>query len=296
MNTRFQISSQRGQCSLWSGTQSGPSERCAPRSKWISLHGPQGPGLGHPPEVLVVAVVDVAPAGHPLRRQADLVPPDGPRLLVIGVGGGGEAIGRDAHVTRQEVPGPMDGVTLEVVPEAPVAEHLEQGVVPGRAADLLEVVVLARHPQASLHVHGAGVRALLDAPEHVLELDHATVGEQQRLVSRRHQAGAGHDGVAALGEVLEEPATDLVGRQRGDPGVVRRPVVSPETSMRVYRTAAPASPGLVACAWAVLAAVAPSASGVARQASARDGWRSRSPCVTLDARVHAHPTSARLSG
>ncbi len=32
MKTRFQISSQRGQCSLWSGTQSGPSESSAPRS------------------------------------------------------------------------------------------------------------------------------------------------------------------------------------------------------------------------------------------------------------------------
>ena len=43
MNTRFQISSQRGQVSLWSGMHSGPSLRCAPRSKWISLHGPHGP-------------------------------------------------------------------------------------------------------------------------------------------------------------------------------------------------------------------------------------------------------------
>ena len=43
MNTRFQTSSQRGHCSLWSGTQCGPSDRWAPRSKWISLHGPHGP-------------------------------------------------------------------------------------------------------------------------------------------------------------------------------------------------------------------------------------------------------------
>ena len=43
MNTRFQISSQRGHVSLWSGMHSGPSLRWAPRSKWISLHGPHGP-------------------------------------------------------------------------------------------------------------------------------------------------------------------------------------------------------------------------------------------------------------
>jgi len=43
MNTRFQISSQRGQVSEWSGMHCGPSENSTPRSKWISLHGPHGP-------------------------------------------------------------------------------------------------------------------------------------------------------------------------------------------------------------------------------------------------------------
>ena len=43
MKTRFQISSQRGHVSEWSGTHSGPSDRWAPRSKWSSLHGPHGP-------------------------------------------------------------------------------------------------------------------------------------------------------------------------------------------------------------------------------------------------------------
>ena len=100
----------------------------------------------------------------------------------------------------------MDRLALEVVAEAPVAEHLEERVVARRATDLLEVVVLAGHAQAALGVDGARVRARLDAPEHVLELDHAAVGEQQRLVARRHEAGAGHDRVPALGEELEEAA------------------------------------------------------------------------------------------
>jgi hypothetical protein len=43
MKTRFHTSSQRGQCSLWSGTHAGPSLSDAPLSKWISLHGPHGP-------------------------------------------------------------------------------------------------------------------------------------------------------------------------------------------------------------------------------------------------------------
>ena len=62
--------------------------------------GPARTRLGHPPEVLVVAMVDIAPASHTLRRQSDLVPPDRPRLLVVGVGGRGEAVGLNACISR----------------------------------------------------------------------------------------------------------------------------------------------------------------------------------------------------
>ena len=176
-------------------------------------------GVGHPPEVVVVAVVDVAPAGHPLRRQADLVAPDRPGDLVVGVGRGRQPVTGDAQVPGQEVPGPVDGLALEVVAERPVAEHLEQGVVARRPPDLLEVVVLARHPQAALVVDGARVRAGLGAGQDVLELDHARVREQERRVAGRDEARAGHDGVPALGEEVDEPATDLGGGQRDDPRV-----------------------------------------------------------------------------
>ena len=86
----------------------------------------------------------------PLRRQADLIRPDAVRLVVIGVDGRGDALAGDAELDGQELPGPVDRLALEVVAEAPVAEHLEQGLVARRAADLLEVVVLARDAQAGL--------------------------------------------------------------------------------------------------------------------------------------------------
>ena len=44
---------------------------------------PARAGVGHPPEVAVVACVDVAPARHALGRQADLVAPDVPGDLVV---------------------------------------------------------------------------------------------------------------------------------------------------------------------------------------------------------------------
>ena len=123
---------------------------------------------------------------------------------------------RDAEVAGQELPRPVDRLALEVVAEAPVAEHLEQRVVARRPADLLEVVVLAGDAQAALVVDGPHVVALLDARQRVLELDHPRVREQQRLVAGGHEARARDDRVAALGEELQEPGADLgAGAKRG---------------------------------------------------------------------------------
>ena len=181
---------------------------------------PARSGVGHAPEVLVVAVVDVAPASHPFGRQADLVAPDLPGDLVVLVGGRGQPVARDPEILRQEVPGPVDRLALEVVAEAPVAEHLEERVMAGRPADLLEVVVLAGDPQAALVVDRPGIGAGLRAGEDLLELDHARVREQEGLVARRDEARAGHGRVPALLEELDEPSPDLGRRQRDDARVL----------------------------------------------------------------------------
>ena len=158
---------------------------------------PAGTGVAHPPEVLLVAGRDVAPPHEALRRQADLVGPDGVRLVVIGVHRGGDAVGGDAQLIGQELPCPVDRLALEIVAEAPVAEHLEQRVVARRAADLLEVVVLALHAQAELGVDGANVVALLLPGQHPLERRHPRVDEQQRRIVAREQRRRWHAGVAA---------------------------------------------------------------------------------------------------
>ena len=180
---------------------------------------PARPDVGHPPPVLLVAVREVAPADEALGRQADLVAPDLERGVVGRVGRRSEALGRDAEVLREQLPRPVDGLALEVVAEAPVPEHLEEGVVAGRAPDFLEVVVLAGDAQAALVVDGARVRALLGPGQRVLELHHPRVREEQRLVAGRDEGGARHDRVAALGEEVDEPPPDLGGGQRLDPGV-----------------------------------------------------------------------------
>ena len=86
--------------------------------------------------------------------------------------------------------------------------------------------MLAAGAHAALRRGRALVRPLVDAEEHVLELDHAGVDEQQRRVVARHQRRRGHDGVATVGEVLQELAANLVGgharNHSGEPGRRRR--------------------------------------------------------------------------
>ena len=130
------------------------------------------PDVAHPPPVLLVAGREVAPAHEALRRQADLVLPHRVGQVVGRVHGRGQPVRGDAEVAGQELPRPVDRLALEVVAEAPVAEHLEQRVVARGPADLLEVVVLAGDAQAALVVDGTRVVALLDARQRVLELDH----------------------------------------------------------------------------------------------------------------------------
>ena len=174
---------------------------------------PAGTGVGHLPEVVrgVGRTLVVADAHDPLFGDADHVAPQRVGLVVVVVDGDQQALGRQLPHPGQQLPGPGNGVLLEIVAERPVAQHLEKGVVAGGVADRIEIVVLAAGAQAALDVGRAHVAALLRAQEHVLELDHARVGEQQGRVVARHQRGRGHDGVTLALEEFEEVAADAGG-------------------------------------------------------------------------------------
>src|SRR6185312_601449 len=107
---------------------------------------------------------------------------------------------------------------LEVVAERPVAQHLEEGVVARGVADRVEVVVLAAGTQATLHVGRTRVRQLLAAEEHVLELHHPRVGEQECGVVGWNQRRGGHDSVAAALEKLEEKRANFCSFHAVAPG------------------------------------------------------------------------------
>ena len=144
-------------------------------------------GVAHLPEVVGAALRLVADAHDLLGRQADHRVPQVVRLVVGLVDRHHEALGIDLERARQEVPAEADRILLEVVAERKIAEHLEEGVVPRRVPDVLQVVVFAARAHATLAARRAHVGALVLAEEAVLELDHAGVREQQRRVVAGHE-------------------------------------------------------------------------------------------------------------
>jgi len=172
--------------------------------------GATGTGVTHRPEVVgsVARALVVADADDAFLRYADVVVPDIVGFVVLGVDRDPQLVGRQLQHGGEELPGVLDRVLLEIIAEAEVAQHLEEGMVARGVADVLQVVVLAAGAHAALRRHRAGVGAFVLPREHVLELHHAGIGEQQGGVVARHQRAGGNDGVALGGEEVEKTLAD----------------------------------------------------------------------------------------
>src|SRR3972149_7045565 len=198
MKTRFHSSRKRAQSPLTRQTWPGIcdlSQVSGPRSMWISLSGPHGPGsalsrLCAPQVGRLVVARDVA--------------------LFVLEAGGPQILARQAPYLGQQLPGPGDGLGFVVVAERPVAQHLEEGVRAVVAADIVQVVVFSGYAHALLRVDGAQVRAAAGAEEDVLELNHPRVGEEQRRIGGRDERSRMDDGVLALGEEVQERLADFL--------------------------------------------------------------------------------------
>src|SRR6478752_3209092 len=83
--------------------------------------------------------------------------------------------------------------------------------MPVRGADVVEVVMLARHAHDLLACRRARIVALLAAEQCVFELVHAGVREEERGVIARHKRRATHDAMAARLEELQKRGSDFVG-------------------------------------------------------------------------------------
>src|SRR5207248_5709537 len=109
--------------------------------------------------------------------------------------------------------------------EGEIPQHLEERVMPGGEAYVLEIIVLSARPHALLAGRGAGVVARLAPGEDVLELVHPRVGEEQGRVVLRNERGALHSPVPPLLEEAEEGFADFCtgpGRRHGG-GKIRKP-------------------------------------------------------------------------
>ncbi len=169
---------------------------------------PAGAGLAHGPEILGQAQLGDPVGGHEL----------GPDRVRVRVARDGRLSLEDRWIEpfrgqlprrRQELPGKRDRLFLEVVAEREVPQHLEEGVMPERGPDVVEVVVLAADAHALLRCRGARVGPLLAAEKRVFELVHPGVGEEQRRVVAGHQRRTRDDRVSLPLEVLEEAAANL---------------------------------------------------------------------------------------
>mmetsp|Transcript_1475 Transcript_1475/g.4732 ORF Transcript_1475/g.4732 Transcript_1475/m.4732 type:complete len:367 (+) Transcript_1475:614-1714(+) len=115
-----------------------------------------------------------------------------------------EAVLWDAADVGEQLPGPGDGLLLEVVTKGPVAAHLEEGVVVDVLADVVEIVVFAAGPDALLSVGGAlelrQARVGVGLPEeNGLELVHPRVDEEERRVVVGHHGRRSPERVLRLG-------------------------------------------------------------------------------------------------
>ncbi len=170
--------------------------------------GAAGTGLPHHPEVALLPHPD-----DPLRRDPHPAPdPEG--LIVVGIDRDPEPLLGEPHDDGQVFPRPGDRLFLEVISEGKVPEHLEEGVVARRDADVLQVVVLPPCPDALLGGHRPPVPPVLQTEEGVLELHHPGIGKQERRIVLRDQGGTRNPCMRLSLEKRQETLPDLTPRHR----------------------------------------------------------------------------------
>ena len=184
------------------------------------------PRVTHAPEIVIRRDADDPVVG----KARDLLP-DGMRLVIVMIDRDHEPRLVHTEILRQQFPGEGDRAFLEIVAEGEVPQHLEEGVVAGGVADIVEVVMLAAGAHAFLAGGGAGVRALVKTQEHILELVHPGVREQQGRVVVGDGRGRGDKGVPVLSRGLALEEVDEEARKpekKRAPKPVPQPVSKPE--------------------------------------------------------------------
>ncbi len=203
MNTRFQNS--RNRSPSCSGRARRPALQLVALVEEDLRAGTARTGVARRPEIVASGDADDLVVG-----EARHLLPDAVGVLVVVIDGHQQPLGVEAVHLGDQLPRQRDRPLLEVVAEGEVAEHLEEGVMPRRVADVVQVVVLAAGAHALLRGRCPRIGTRLLAGEHVLERHHAGRGEHQGRVVARHQRRRGDHLVAVLAEVVEKGRPDLI--------------------------------------------------------------------------------------
>ncbi len=100
---------------------------------------------------------------------------------------------------------------FEIVTEAEVTQHFEEGVVARGVTDIFQIVVFTARTHAALRGGCTGIITLIEAKENILELVHPGVGKQQCGIVIGNQRAAGNYLMSFTMEKIEKRLTDLSG-------------------------------------------------------------------------------------
>ena len=135
--------------------------------------GATGAGRAGGPEVVGLIHADDPLGVHPHHIAPDLL-----GFVVFPEDAHHQVLGVDAVNAGAELPGPLNRLLLEVIPKREVAEHLEKGVMPGRAPRATSSQKCIR----TNDIENVGRGSLLLAQKNRLERQHSRNGEQHRWV------------------------------------------------------------------------------------------------------------------
>src|SRR3569833_2134821 len=103
----------------------------------------------------------------------------------------------------------MDSLTLEVVAEAEITQHLEESMMTRGIADIFQIIVFTTRAYATLRGSSPLVGPLILTQKNILELDHAGIGEQQRGIVRGHQRTGRHHFMPLGTKILKKALADF---------------------------------------------------------------------------------------
>ena len=159
------------------------------------------------------------------------------RLATLEIGGV-QAVRVKLEDIGEHLPGPVEGLLLEIVAKGPIAEHLEERVVIAVLADVITVVVLSSGADTLLRVGGA--LQLAEFGAHVdgaieigLVLAHTGVDKEEGGIVVRYDRGRRHKIMTFVEVEIEEGLANFVRRPdigsrcRNDNEISLSPKISP---------------------------------------------------------------------